>query len=46
MNSTCKCTILEIESLLGVPNGEIDIGGVGVDDGFSYAEKWSSQNDG
>jgi hypothetical protein len=37
--------ILEAKSLLGFPNGEIDLGGISVDDGFSYAKEWSSQND-
>jgi hypothetical protein len=46
MDSSCECTILEAESLLGFPNGEIDLGGISVDDGFSCAKEWSSQNDG
>jgi hypothetical protein len=46
MNSSYECTILEAESLLSFPNGETDLGGIGVDDGFSCAKEWSSQNDG
>jgi hypothetical protein len=46
MDSSCDCMILEAESLHGFPNGEIDLGGIGVDDSFSYAKEWSSQNDG
>jgi hypothetical protein len=38
--------ILEAESILGVSNGETDLGGVRVDDGFDCTEEWSSQNDG
>jgi hypothetical protein len=37
--------ILEAESLLGVSNGETYLGGVSIDDGFSCAEEWLSQND-
>jgi hypothetical protein len=39
MDSCCECTILEAESLLGVSNGETNLGGVGVDDGFGCAEE-------
>jgi hypothetical protein len=46
MDSCCECTILEAESLLYVSNGETDLGSVGINDGFGYAEEWSSQNDG
>jgi hypothetical protein len=42
MDLHCECTIIEAESLLGVSNGETDIGGVGVDDGFGCAKEWSS----
>jgi len=37
--------MLEVESLLGIPNGETDLSSVGIDDGFDYAEEWSSQNE-
>jgi hypothetical protein len=38
--------ILKAKSLLGVSNGETDLGGVDVDDGFGCAKEWSSQNEG
>jgi hypothetical protein len=38
--------MLESKSLLSIPNGEIDLGGVNVDDGFGGAKERSSQNDG
>jgi hypothetical protein len=37
---------LEIEPLLAVIDCETNLGAIRVDDGFSYAQEWSSQNDG
>jgi hypothetical protein len=46
MNLSYERMMLEAKSFLGIPFGETDLGGVGVDDGFGCAEEWSSQIDG
>jgi len=40
VNSVCERTILEAKSLLGLSNGEIDLGTISIDDGFGYAKEW------
>jgi hypothetical protein len=34
--------MFETKSLFSIPNDETDLGSVYVDDGFNYAEEWSS----
>jgi hypothetical protein len=39
-----ECTLLESELLLPILYCKTDLGAVHIDDGFSCAQEWSSQN--
>jgi len=41
VNSIHDHTILEVKSLLGLSDGETNLGAISIDDGFGCAKEWS-----